>query len=507
MYKWIMIISIFLFSGCLVDNIEEDDTIKPIVNIIGKNPDTINVGESFIDSGAVATDNNDGNLTSKIITVNNVDTTLPGSYTISYTVSDEAGNMSSDTRIVLVLDKNKPTISIKGNNPDTSYLGYSYIDSGATAIDLVDGDLTDSIKVVSNVDTSSLGNYSIIYIVSNGSGNSDTAIREVTIIDKPARSVYIFETDYTTGNIGMLNNKNEYTSLQTIYDDGSIYSFKNDLYILEAKGADNIVKMDKVGNVIYQKHLIDNANPQDIKFLNSNKAYVSCYAFNFLLVIDPSTGGIIDSISIDGFADTSSTTPFPKSMVLSGTNLFIVLQRLTSSFGYVNNSIILKIDTNTDEIIDTLFSSVKNAGAMIELNDKLYVSSTGTWNDVTDGAIEEFDLTTGVVKTIISEADVNSQITGVQEFDNKLLVNLQVYDASWNLTAKIIVVDPITGTVTDTLEEVTEPGPAIYDNEKDRLFISERSVNNAGVHIWENGTYLKKVTTDIAPNGFVFLTE
>lgn len=56
---------------------------------------------------------------------------------------------------------------------------------------------------------------------------------------------------------------------------------------------------------------------------------------------------------------------------------------------------------------------------------------------------------------------------------------MQVYDASWKLTTKMIVVDPITGIITDTLEEVTEPGPAIYDCEKGRLFVSERSTDNA----------------------------
>lgn len=494
-------------TGCLVETEEEPDTTLPIIAIIGKNPDTINVGDIYIDSGAVAADDIDGDISSLIIVQNGVDTSTPGAYKVTYTVSDIAGNLAQVSRDVLVLDEERPTISIIGSNPDTAYLGFTYYDSGATAIDLIDGNLTDSIKIVSTVDTSKLGSYSVTYTVSDASGNSDTVIKTVVIINKPSRPLYIFETDYTSGNIGLIDETVSYSSIQTIYSDGSVYSYEGEVFVLEAKGADNIVRMDEIGNVKYQKHLIDNCNPQDIKFISSEKAYISCLALNFLLIVNPQNGMIIDSISIDGFADTSATTPYASAMIQSGNSIFLVLQRLNGSFGAVNLNKILKINTITDEVIDTITSTYKNAGDMVEVNGMLYINSVGSWSDATDGAIEEFDPMTGTVRTVITEASLNFNFAGVYTYNNSLLANIQVYDDQWNLTVMLITIDPATGNVIDTLTEVTEPGPAIYDDEKNRLFIAERAFGAGGVHIYENGTYIKKIETDIAPNGFVFLTE
>src|SRR3989344_5318647 len=91
------------------------DTVPPVITILGNNPETVILNNMYTDAGATAWDNVDGNLTSQIIVVNGVDTTIAGTYTVNYSVSDSAGNSATATRNVTVLptsDINPPTIII-----------------------------------------------------------------------------------------------------------------------------------------------------------------------------------------------------------------------------------------------------------------------------------------------------------------------------------------------------------------------------------------------------------
>lgn len=81
----------------------EDDRIIPEVFLIGNEVITIPRGTKFIDPGAYATDNRDGNITNKIIRSGNVDINTPGIYYIYYLVKDKAGNLSQKaTRKIIV---------------------------------------------------------------------------------------------------------------------------------------------------------------------------------------------------------------------------------------------------------------------------------------------------------------------------------------------------------------------------------------------------------------------
>jgi len=78
------------------------DKIAPVITVLGNNPHTMIQGETYTDAGATATDNRDGDITHRIQTSGKVDTAIPGIYTITYTVSDEAGNVATATRTVEV---------------------------------------------------------------------------------------------------------------------------------------------------------------------------------------------------------------------------------------------------------------------------------------------------------------------------------------------------------------------------------------------------------------------
>jgi hypothetical protein len=61
------------------------------------------IDSPYSDAGATATDQEDGDLTSRIVVANPVNTTVLGTYTITYTVSDLSGNAAKPvTRTVNV---------------------------------------------------------------------------------------------------------------------------------------------------------------------------------------------------------------------------------------------------------------------------------------------------------------------------------------------------------------------------------------------------------------------
>ena len=80
------------------------DNVKPVITLKGNSTVNVRLGDKYVDAGATALDNIDGNITSKIITKSNVNTLKVGTYTVSYTVSDKAGNVDTKTRTVKVFD-------------------------------------------------------------------------------------------------------------------------------------------------------------------------------------------------------------------------------------------------------------------------------------------------------------------------------------------------------------------------------------------------------------------
>jgi hypothetical protein len=71
------------------------DTTAPIITLLGSSTINIEVGDSFTDPGATASDNIDGNLTSSIVVTGSVNTAEAGIYTLNYNVSDAAGNAAA----------------------------------------------------------------------------------------------------------------------------------------------------------------------------------------------------------------------------------------------------------------------------------------------------------------------------------------------------------------------------------------------------------------------------
>jgi len=99
--KAFRVISILLFVSILIAC--NKDTNPPVITVIGNNPISCCIGIDYLDQGATAFDDEDGDITDKINTTYNVDKDQIGTYTVVYTVEDEAGNSATATRTVNVI--------------------------------------------------------------------------------------------------------------------------------------------------------------------------------------------------------------------------------------------------------------------------------------------------------------------------------------------------------------------------------------------------------------------
>ena len=157
------------------------DKTPPVITLIGDATVSIELGTAYKDKGATAIDNVDKNLTASIVKSGLVDSNKVGTYTITYNVTDKAGNKATVTRTVKVTpDKTPPVITLIGDTTVSIKLGTAYIDAGATAWDNIDGDISERITA-NPVDTDLVGTQTVEYQVTDSSGNRAEKTRTVIV--------------------------------------------------------------------------------------------------------------------------------------------------------------------------------------------------------------------------------------------------------------------------------------------------------------------------------------
>ncbi|MBA3925412.1 immunoglobulin-like domain-containing protein, partial [Listeria rustica] len=160
---------------------------KPVITATDK---TIKVGDTFDAlTGVTATDKEDGNLTADIkVVTNTVDTTKAGVYSVEYSVTDSDGNKTTKTITVTVNTNDKPVITATDK---TINVGDTFNAlTGVTATDKEDGNLTSSIKVITNtVDTTKAGTYTVEYSVTDSDKNTTTKTITVTVVSTTAGTI------------------------------------------------------------------------------------------------------------------------------------------------------------------------------------------------------------------------------------------------------------------------------------------------------------------------------
>ena len=157
------------------------DGANPELELFGGAGITREAGQAWAEPGAAGHDARDGNLTASITVSGTVDMNTTGTYILTYSVADAAGNEANASRTVTVVDTTNPVLTLLGDANMSQAKDSAWVDPGATASDSLDGNLTSSITITGTVDVNTTGVYTLTYSVSDGASNEANATRTVHV--------------------------------------------------------------------------------------------------------------------------------------------------------------------------------------------------------------------------------------------------------------------------------------------------------------------------------------
>ena len=156
-----------------------------VIRLEGEDEITVPYGVEYKDAGATATVEGRGvpapDRELNVRTRGEVDTSEIGTYTIKYRAWSGLYR-GVKVRTVHVEDVIAPVILLE-SRPEHINFGAEWTD-GYSAEDDHDGDLTDQVRVEGSVDTNTLGDYTIVYTVTDAAGNESREERRVSVVDE-----------------------------------------------------------------------------------------------------------------------------------------------------------------------------------------------------------------------------------------------------------------------------------------------------------------------------------
>ena len=159
------------------------DQTAPVLSLVGSGIQTVEQGSVYTELGATWTDAVDGSGILSIASSGTVDASLTGTYILEYTYTDAASNIGNTvTRTVIVADTIAPVVTLMGLPTVVLLYGDTYVESGATWTDTVDGSGTLTVANSGFVDTMTLGTYILEYTYTDVASNISSMMTRTVIV-------------------------------------------------------------------------------------------------------------------------------------------------------------------------------------------------------------------------------------------------------------------------------------------------------------------------------------
>ncbi|QWB99420.1 DUF5011 domain-containing protein [Mycoplasmatota bacterium] len=409
------------------------DTQAPVITLTGADTVYVEYEDIYNDSGATCLDNYD---TSCAVTMTStLDTSVLGTYTITYTATDSSGNQSSITRSVIVQDTTWPEIRL---DEEVVYVEYNseYIDSGITCTDNYDGNC--DIISVGEVDTSVLGWYQIEYNAVDTSGNN---------ANPWSRSVYVVDSTPPTFDIS-----DQTIEVDTLNIDWSTYiSNASDNYstVLTLTEVCDLVDYNTIGNYEVTVSVEDeegNINEKTITVtvVDSEAPVITLTGDETLFIEYLDTYTEPGATCIDNYDETCALT-VSQSIDTSALNTYIVTYSTIDSSGNEANITRTVIIQDTTKPTITL---IGDSEITLEVGN-LYIEQGAIYSD-----------NYGVDENITITGDVDSSTVGTY------LVTYNLRDMEGNVADTVIrtvyIVDT-TNPIIEVEDQVFEVGNQYFD--------------------------------------------
>lgn len=191
----VFIVVVLLYSGVMIYHGFMVDTTPPVIHCLSDQI-TISVKDdpSMLLTGIMAEDDRDGDLTNEVMIKNVSRLITADSAQVTYIVFDKANNMTTLTRTVRYSDYEKPKFSMTGPLNYTQEDTVTLLDR-LTAQDLLHGDLSQNICVISQNVSQEPGTYSVTVQVTNPLGDASTLPLKL-VIGRAGTRQLITLTDY-----------------------------------------------------------------------------------------------------------------------------------------------------------------------------------------------------------------------------------------------------------------------------------------------------------------------
>ncbi|ADH98376.1 immunoglobulin-like domain-containing protein [Salisediminibacterium selenitireducens] len=186
---------------------EKEDTTPPELVYEGPTEITVAYGEGFTIPEVSVTDDTDEDLLPTVTieneageTLSAIDTTEPGTYTLTYTAEDSAGNEAEPLVITVTVEEKEdttpPELVYEGPTEITVAYGEGFTIPEVSVTDNTDEDLLPTVTIeneagetLSAIDTTEPGTYTLTYTAEDSAGNeAEPLVITVTVEEKEAPS-------------------------------------------------------------------------------------------------------------------------------------------------------------------------------------------------------------------------------------------------------------------------------------------------------------------------------
>jgi len=308
---------------------------------------------------------------------------------------------------------------------------------------------------------------------------------------------FVAATDFATGSLADVTfgpPRVATPNVASISSDAVVRWYGGLVYVVNRFNFDNIQVLDPANGFSVERQFSvgNGANPHDIEFASPTKAYVTRYELADLLIVNPSTGARIDSISLAPFADADGI-PEMDHLAFRNGRLFVTLQRLDRNnfFTPAGGSQVVVIDGSTDTFVDVDPGTPGTQGLLLPAQNpvtelvvdpfrQLVVGCVGSFG-LLDGLIASIDPIALTVATEITEAALGGDIGDVATL-NATDGFAVISDASFNTALKSYRRD--LGTA-QTM--ITSNGFFLADieiNDRGELWVCDADFTHPGIRIF-----------------------
>jgi len=161
------------------------DNVRPAIALLGDALQKVEVNKPYDEHGVIATDNLEGDISSRFEVFGSVDINKVGYYILKYIVRDLYGNVSDTVSRTVQVEINQtgPTLVLNGASTMNIEVFSAFTDPGAIATSNTGSDLSPLIQKTGAVNMNVLGTYYITYKITDQFGFSATKTRTVIVGD------------------------------------------------------------------------------------------------------------------------------------------------------------------------------------------------------------------------------------------------------------------------------------------------------------------------------------